>query len=411
MKLRDRIGIGGKKGITIIWLALFMLPLLIMLAGMALDIAYMYNVKNQLQVAADASALAGAANLDGTNAVSQGQARQEAWKFACKNTAGDEGNPSDPNYNPLRNVFLVTNKTITSMADCDSPPIADDLNIANNADGDIVVGNWNATLSPKFDPSRTPVNAVQVVARRNGTTPGMSPVHVFWGQIFRLIGGDWSFLNAVSTGIAAKLPRATAFVAVGSRACTSVSPTGCIYPTICTIDPPKVLVTEPTSAPDDQKFGWTSLLIPPGSAALFNAQMCGTSPFEDVCSASGIWGVSGTTTSTRRNFESLMFDPNFDAANKEKDPSGNVTGWWVMLPQNDISDPMFGPDPHPVVGYVLVRIIAVCAPGVVGCRGYDSPPGLCGPAGLYPNDSLVLDKISCISCGSAAVGLKAALVK
>ncbi len=77
----------NKKGITLVWGAFF-LVLLLMLAGMAIDLGYMYVVKNQLQVAADAAALAGAAKLDGSSSVAQDLVRQEAWKFACKNTAG-----------------------------------------------------------------------------------------------------------------------------------------------------------------------------------------------------------------------------------------------------------------------------------------------------------------------------------
>lgn len=48
----------GKKGIMLVWGAFFLI-LLLMFLGLATDIAYMYVTKNQLQVAADASALAG----------------------------------------------------------------------------------------------------------------------------------------------------------------------------------------------------------------------------------------------------------------------------------------------------------------------------------------------------------------
>jgi hypothetical protein len=58
-----------------------------------------YNVylsKNQLQVAADAAAVAGVAYLDGSNDPVQEQARQAAWKFACKNRAvGSQGGRYD----------------------------------------------------------------------------------------------------------------------------------------------------------------------------------------------------------------------------------------------------------------------------------------------------------------------------
>ena len=118
----------NKKGITLVWGAFF-LVLCLMFLGLAVDIAYMYVAKNQLQVAADAAALAGAANLtwelDDTtlnpNVLQQEVARQQAWKFACKNKAGTES--AD---NPEARVYLVTN----TPSDCDAnpPPAADNLN-------------------------------------------------------------------------------------------------------------------------------------------------------------------------------------------------------------------------------------------------------------------------------------------
>ena len=83
-----------------------------------------------------------------------------------------------------------------------------------------------------------------------------------------------------------------------------------------------------------------------------------------------------------------------------------------MIPRTIELSPMSGPDPQSVAGYTLMRVIAVCASGTNGCRGYGDPPGLCGPHGTYPNGTIVIDRISCIDCGSPALGLKtASLVK
>jgi hypothetical protein len=141
--------------------------------------------------------------------------------------------------------------------------------------------------------------------------------------------------------------------------------------------------------------------------------MCTDSPYQDICGAGviGIYGIPGTSNSTMQDYESLMFDPLFDSANKEKDGSGNVTGWWTLLPQVSKSDPMSPPDPNPVIGYVLVRIIAVCATGTNGCRGVGPPHGLCGSHGAYPSHSIVVDRISCISCDTQGPGLKPFLVR
>jgi Flp pilus assembly protein TadG len=395
----------GQKGIALVWMAL-MLTVLFMLAGLGIDIGYMYYVRNQLQTAADASALAGAALITNPNDLMQTNVRIEAITFAGKNTAagGDA-------------VVVVTDNTN-----------------ALGANNDITVGRWDGTT---YTPNTLPVNAIQVRPQRvAGLLGSRGPVRVFLGQIFRMTGGDWSFMSARAEAIAAKLPRASSFVAMGSTVCTAVG--GCTYPVTCQLTgatyagacvaagnpyscctgpgtgatcTAKLFFPQPTSAPNDQKFAWTSLLQQPGSASLFSALMCGNSPFVDVCSVPGIYGISGTAVSTLRDFESIMFDPNFDGSNKDKNTSGDVIGWWVMIPQNSIADPMFGPDPHPVIGYVLVHIIAVCAPGTTGCKGYDSPPGLCSTLGLTGSGGLAIDIISCISCGSVTPGLKAVLVR
>ena len=107
-----------------------------------------------------------------------------------------------------------------------------------------------------------------------------------------------------------------------------------------------------------------------------------------------------------------MYNPSYDSANKELDASGNVTAWWTMFPQVAVPDPMSGPDPDAVLGYVLVHVIAACsAGGNTGCGGFGAPSGLCGPHGLYPTHKIVIDQISCINCGTDHPGLKPALVK
>ena len=86
----------NNKGISLILIAI-MLAVLIIFAALAIDISYMYFEKNQLQVAADAAALAGAARIDcddsgttcdlavyDTNAANYGRipARKEANYFS-----------------------------------------------------------------------------------------------------------------------------------------------------------------------------------------------------------------------------------------------------------------------------------------------------------------------------------------
>lgn len=189
----------GKKGIMLVWGAFFLI-LLLMFLGLATDIAYMYVTKNQLQVAADASALAGAKELlpvldDNTSAFKQMDARQEAWKFACKNSAA-----GDP-------VFLVTDDSRPkNNPNCDNPPLSN-LNETNNLDTvDIVVGNWDRTRinNPFIRADGTTnlrINAIRVVPTRTGSTPGMPRVGLFIGKVF-----GWSVLSAKASAIAALKP-------------------------------------------------------------------------------------------------------------------------------------------------------------------------------------------------------------
>lgn len=410
MRFFHAIGFRDKKGITMVWLALFLLPLLLFFAGLAIDIAYMYNVKNQLQVAADAAALAGAALLSNESDTNQAAARTEAITFATKNFAAGE---------------------LIQLAD--GGPGTNTLSNTN----DITVGHWDFA-SRTYTGGTTPINAIQVRPRRTGGSPA-GPVSVFFGQILRYanIGSNWSLMSADAEAIASKPPRATSFIDVGRTFC----PTGCAYPASCPIGSDdysaicvssgnpypcctglgtgtclaRVLQAEPTSIvglPYSSKFGWTSLLLPPGSCSQFKNLMCNSAPSQDTC-GQNIEGISGTCNDALRDFESLMYDPNFDAANKETNSSGNVIGWWTMFPQSDEDDPMFGPGPHTTTGYILAHVIAVCAPGGAGCKGYD----LCdnwphpSPPPDTVNGVVVIDQISCIGCDSGALGLKAALVK
>src|SRR4030067_3037008 len=116
----------NKRGITLVWGAFF-LVLCLMFLGLAVDIAYMYVVKNQLQVAADAAALAGAVDLtletdNNSTVLSQVPARQAAWRFSCKNRAAD-------NPKKVYLVAVVPNQNDPNATDdqkCDEIPA--DLN-------------------------------------------------------------------------------------------------------------------------------------------------------------------------------------------------------------------------------------------------------------------------------------------
>ena len=76
----------GEKGQALVLLALAVI-VIFGFAAFAIDVGHLYHVKDQLQVAADASALAGAAELDGSTTVAQAAARDAAQRIGGKNVA------------------------------------------------------------------------------------------------------------------------------------------------------------------------------------------------------------------------------------------------------------------------------------------------------------------------------------
>lgn len=421
----------NRRGISLVLMAV-MLAVLIVFAALAIDIAMMYFEKNQLQVAADAAALAGAAVIDcddggttcnqpvfDTNTTNYRRlaARKEAWRIACKNSSTN------------RPVFLVTDDNRNPASpNCDTPPTSG-LNESTNAvTGDIVVGNWSRTARPCSSTGETSnfcpangstgliINAVQARPSRAGVTSGMPAIRLFVGKIFNFFNSDWSLMHARARAIAAMPPRASSFVAVGNLFCPAAgdpicrSGTGSIYPNVCELVTPRELFAEPDPVPPERKVGWTSLLFRPGSTREFEDLMCGVAPYQDICNSPGIYGIPGTSTATFRDYRSLMCDPVFDSGSKDIDPgTRRVTGWEVIMPIVDRSDPMSPPDPNPVWGYAKVHILEICVPGAPGCKG----AGSCTSYGYCRrgDKKIVVDRISCIRCGIDALGVKPTLVK
>lgn len=129
----------GRSGGVAIILALSLLVLL-GFAALTIDLGYARMVQAQLQAAADAAAMGGAQRLS-TDA---------AGLIAARSTAVSIGAANEANGHP----------------------VALDANPINGADGDVVLGIWDATAGT-FTPSMNPelVNAVQVTARDEGLLP------------------------------------------------------------------------------------------------------------------------------------------------------------------------------------------------------------------------------------------------
>ncbi len=130
----------GKRGVALLWTAVAML-VLVAFIGLAVDFGMMVWTAEQLQIAADGAALAGARWVR----TDESLARDQAQLVGAANVAGGV------------NVELNRND-------------------ANSADGDIVVGRFDRD-DLTFDPTGFP-NAVKVNARRtSGSLNGSLPLN------------------------------------------------------------------------------------------------------------------------------------------------------------------------------------------------------------------------------------------
>ncbi len=169
-------------------LVVFAISLIVMtaMAGLALDVAHLYGVKSQLQVAADAAALAGANQLTGSS--------------------------------PSAMIANATNAATTvgslNAADADSSgkPIPISLHT-----GDIVCGIWNPTPPPgTFTASTTgALNAVEVIANRRGASADQPMVQNGLINVLSLLGATGLNQTGISaTAIACRTKLGLAPIAV-----------------------------------------------------------------------------------------------------------------------------------------------------------------------------------------------------
>jgi Flp pilus assembly protein TadG len=361
----------NKKGITLVWGAFFLI-LCLMFLGLSADIAYMYVAKNQLQVAADAAALAGTAKIIGSDPI-QTNARNEAINFAAKNTAAG------------RSVSLVTNNSNTL-----------------SSDNDITVGFWSRSTG--YVPngmSARPINAVEVRPQRAGGLAGnRGPVSLFIGKVF-----DWNVMDARATAIAARPPRSNLSVAICTRTCTELSPS----PTN-----PITLYWSPYPSevnPGNQGIGWTVLSdsSPSTPTQELVEFFCGKS--KDACSLT-VYSSNGYNNAAARQFRCAFKNPLYEsqyktcADGKCDSSSDTVTSWTTLVPvfnanpatggNPDACPPGNQPDPYPISHYAEMTISQVYASGGGGtsgcaCGAYDANPGP-GP------NAIVIIGLNCVPC-------------
>lgn len=164
--------LNNEKGITTVLMA-GMIFFLVFCVGIAVDLGYMYVVKGQLQNAADAGSLAGAAIINPYDSTTFTPAKQLAKDFAEKNKAAGTLLTEAVALNLLKNYL--------------------------DTDNDVTYGNWNPSLDPKYDTNRTPYNAVQVRVRRtsDNPNPAMGQINLFFSKVF-----GWNKMSAAAEAIA-----------------------------------------------------------------------------------------------------------------------------------------------------------------------------------------------------------------
>lgn len=381
----DAIGRLNNKGAALVFIAVGLVVLLA-LAGLAIDLGYMYVAKAQLQSAADAAALAGAGRLDNMASFTQYSARNAAVSFAGKNTAAGS-----------------------------SVAISSDGSNAASSSNDVTVGHWNGT---SYTAGAMPVNAMEVRARRTGAAnevEGKSlgessggPISLFFGKTF-----GFPKMGAAATAIAARVPKAGSYMYIGRHVCDApMSPPYSLAPVLSnmawtTYDEGMTA----TSAQDvKEKFFCPADKIP-------DAPVCGRA----------LYSTGGTDNTVFQSVETDFYDPIYDEAHKtfKQDVNGNyildakgnriVDTWTIIVPVSTQNDPTAQPTPQPVWGYAKIRIIRACGAGTgnpcnaTSGRSYPDPTGSCGNS----ENDVVIDQIQCVDCPNSytVLGARPGLVQ
>lgn len=179
MRLRHRLR--NQRGSILLFTTVLVVPLMIIIAGLAMDLSYYGTVDDELQRSMDASALAGAGKLGFDNSVFP-DVRQAAQDYATSNP-----------YRAENTAKQITTSTFTQ-------------NPGNADSGNVVLGIWNGTTRT-FTPSLNGsfVNAVK--CRYASSIPT---------SFLKLIG-----LTSLSTAAGA--------IAI-SNPPASIPPTACLFP-------------------------------------------------------------------------------------------------------------------------------------------------------------------------------------
>ncbi len=144
----------SESGQIFVWAA-FLLPIMLVAAGLTFDVGNMINVRDELESAVDAAAVAAAQTIQDPN-TTEAKMRQAAQTVAAKN-----------------NVASVSKNANNAH------PVQIGLNTSNAEGGDVVIGTYDfvtrtfVRANPPIDV--TQVNAVQINARL-GSSAGTLPL-------------------------------------------------------------------------------------------------------------------------------------------------------------------------------------------------------------------------------------------
>lgn len=375
-----------------------MLVVFLVVAALAIDIGYMYVSEDDLQGAAETSALAGAQSI-----------KQRILAQIQSDPRGVSEVVNDRVQSPARGAAIDTvsgkHKTVALM------DIANDNSNRLTTANDVTVGFWNASTHT-YTPGATPVNAMQVRTRRTAEseTVGLGSL----GSIIAKISGVQRF-DYTPEAIASFPARANVNIAICVDACDS----GCTYPNVCSI-PERKMIRDPwdrrKDPPARDRYAYSTLLYPVTGTTKLSDLICMELPPQEVCGKE-IFTIRDADDSALRDIESMMYNPNVDQSNKEYDKAtGRLLGWWIIAPVTDCPpakrENAF--EQHTVTRYALIRISRICGNGTTGCSqnntSFGAPSSTCGgDRGLY------IDRISCINCGSETIstfpGLHPVLVK
>lgn len=363
-----------------------MLVVFLVIASLAVSIGYLYVDEEDMRTMAELSALAGAQDIkkrmleqlrtdpDKLESIVSDTVQSDARKVAVDHAFGKHKESA------LMHAFNNDTNRLST----------------NN---DVTVGFWNISTHT-YTSGATPVNAMQVRIRRTAENDDTGIGNI--GSILGVISGVQKF-DYTPYAVAALPARANASFAL----CTDVCTGSCSFPAICSI-PERRMVSDLRSPGVNSQVGGRYangyLMYQLNPDLNLSDVICMETPPRELCS-SEILTTLDPQNNALRDMESMMYNPNVDASNKEYDKvTGKLTGWWVIAPVTDCLSARQNAafEKHTVKKYALIRISRICMPGATGCKqnntAFDAPGSTCGA-----DEGLYIDRISCVNCGSGAM--------